>query len=106
MKVAKGREKDTLIVEKATGDVRYMRIVGETSRSWISSWHNSRHQNYSEKIPKAKWRIASDEERFQYEWLWSHRGRISDAVKQVRVYGPLRQIADIVGYHDEELGQI
>lgn len=70
-------------------------IVGETSRSWLTSW--------GQKIPKKGGpHIAFSLADIDRQVFIQERFAIGDAVRQCRDYETLRAIADLINYQSED----
>jgi hypothetical protein len=79
---------------------RPMKIVGETSRSWIT--------DHDDKLPKSgpaplRW-CFSEEEIDRAAYIADNRHRICEEVRRIDDYETLRKVADLIGYRAEYSG--
>jgi hypothetical protein len=93
-------------------EARYRRVyvIGETARSWLVAGYEHAHPRLATKIPKSDPfrlkpnahtpRIYTEAQIKEDIWVDENRSRIGTRVQYAN-YHQLRQIAEIIGYHED-----
>lgn len=71
---------------------RKVEIVGETSRSWLTSCHRKVPKNGSERVCFSKQEITNQ------EWIHEHKYKIARLVERCHDWQVMKAIADLVGF--------
>jgi hypothetical protein len=90
-----------LWVKKEHGRPQHLKVIGETSRSWLTGWSYRPH-----KWSKRDYKVITEDEAREYIWAEKNAYKIARSIYEysLRVTpAQLREIAKIIGYVDAGL---
>ena len=75
---------------------RPVKIVGETSRSWITDFYGTKL------LKKGGKYLTSEEEIDRAEYVEENAYRIADCVRRIKDYDLLKSVAELIRYEERE----